>query len=237
MRTSEKSTLWPIGKRDIIKNNSRRYMNEKENSMPTLRKLFHLFLFAAFLAACGVPGAGTPSTPNETPSPAATVFPTSTAVPTPVPGTLFVDPGVDLGPISPLVYGSNYGPWVALPFQMLPDAQALAPSIIRFPGGAWGDQNGLRGYQIDQFIGFCKLLKAEASISVRLLGGTPEQAAALVKYTNIQKGHNVRYWSIGNEPTLYEAAGTDGYDTARYNVEWRAIAEAMQAVDPDILLI
>src|SRR5688500_1651900 len=130
MRTSGKSTLWPIGKRDIIKNNSRRYMNEKENSMPTLRNLVHRFLFVALLAACAVPGAGTASAPNEPPSPAATLFPTSTAVPTPVPGTLFVDPGVDLGPISPLVHGTNYGPWVALPFQMLPDAQELAPGII-----------------------------------------------------------------------------------------------------------
>jgi hypothetical protein len=48
----------------------------------------------------------------------------------------------------------------------------------------------------------------------------------------------VRYWSIGNEPTLYEARpNVDSYDTKRFNQEWRAIAEAMKAVDPDILLL
>ncbi|MBZ0308312.1 MAG: hypothetical protein K8I82_19765, partial [Anaerolineae bacterium] len=54
----------------------------------------------------------------------------------------------------------------------------------------------------------------------------------LVRYANVEKGYGVRYWSIGNEPTLY-----DDYTIARFNQEWRAIAEAMLAVDPDILFI
>jgi hypothetical protein len=49
---------------------------------------------------------------------------------------------------------------------------------------------------------------------------------------NEELGLTVRYWSIGNEPGLY-----DEYDTIRYNQEWRAFAEAMLEVDPDILLI
>ncbi|MBI5960178.1 MAG: hypothetical protein HY866_15665, partial [Chloroflexi bacterium] len=46
------------------------------------------------------------------------------------------------------------------------------------------------------------------------------------------EGFNVRYWYIGNEPNLF-----DNYTTEQHNREWRAIAEAMLAVDPNIILI
>ncbi len=38
---------------------------------------------------------------------------------------------------------------------------------------------------------------------MRLLDGTPEKAAELVRYTNIEKKYGVVYWSIGNEPNLF----------------------------------
>jgi hypothetical protein len=116
---------------------------------------------------------------------------------------------------------------------MRPEAVAAKISFLRFPGGNWGDQNDLDEWQVDQFVALCKELKSEPSISVRLKGGTPEKAAALVRYVNLTKGYHVRYWAIGNEPSLY---GGD-YDTVRYNKEWRAWAEAMRAVDPTIELI
>lgn len=150
---------------------------------------------------------------------------------------LFVNVSKTQAEISPLVYGTNYGPWVAVPFDMLPKAVDAKVTIIRWPGGAWGDNNNLQGYQIDQFIGFCKMLGAEPSISVRLKNGAPEAAAALVKYANIEKGYNVHYWSVGNEPTLYSAELKEDYDTEQFNKEWRAIAQAMKAVDPSIKII
>jgi len=88
-------------------------------------------------------------------------------------------------------------------------------------------------WQVDQFMALCKEMGSEPSISVRLKGGTPEKAAALVRYVNVTKGYRVRYWAIGNEPSLY---GKD-YDTVRYNQEWRQWANAMRAVDPSIKLI
>jgi alpha-L-arabinofuranosidase len=53
-----------------------------------------------------------------------------------------------------------------------------------------------------------------------------------VRYANIEKGYNIRFWSIGNEPNLFP-----DYTIDQLNTEWRAIAEAMEAVDPSILLI
>jgi alpha-L-arabinofuranosidase len=75
--------------------------------------------------------------------------------------------------------------------------------------------------------------------SVRLLDGNPAQAAAFVQYSK-DMNYNIEYWSIGNEPTLYNAVmETRGetYDIERFNKEWRTFAEAMKAVDPTIKLV
>jgi hypothetical protein len=168
--------------------------------------------------------------------------PLATAIPTAAAGTLVVDPGNSLGEISPYLLGSNYGPSIAVPADMLPAAFDSGVKAIRFPGGAWGDRNDLKPYQIDAFIAFCRQVGAIPTISVRLREGTPAQAAELVRYTNIEQQYGVIYWSIGNEPTLFAeelrvAGKADDYDTVQFNREWRAFAEAMKAVDANIKLV
>ncbi len=148
------------------------------------------------------------------------------------PDGLVVDATQNLGPISPYVYGTNHGPWAAVPLELLPAAETAGITWIRFPGGNWGDLNDIAPWQLDAFIGLCNLMGAEPSVHVRLKNGTPEQAAELVRYANIEKGYGVRYWAIGNEPNLF-----DDYDTEQFNRDWRAIAEAMLAVDPSIILL
>ncbi|MCP4543675.1 MAG: hypothetical protein GY832_41710 [Chloroflexi bacterium] len=171
---------------------------------------------------------------EQTPTP----LPTLTPIPTPVPGTLFVDGAQDLGPISPFVYGANYGPWVIVPVDLMPQAVDSGITYLRFPGGEWGDQHNLKDYHIDRFITLARQMNAEPKINVRMPGGTPEQAAEVVRYCNIENDYNVKYWSIGNEPSLYTAWSMyEDYDTVRYNKVWREFAEAMRAVDPDIILI
>ncbi len=142
-----------------------------------------------------------------------------------------VDAAKDLGAISPLVYGSNYGPWLFVTLQMRQPARDAHLTFMRYPGGNWGDLNDLDEWQIDQFIMLCREIGCQPAISVRLRGGSPEKAAALVQYVNITRGYKVEWWSIGNEPSLYP-----DYDTARYNQEWRQFAAAMRAVDPSIKL-
>jgi hypothetical protein len=164
------------------------------------------------------------------------------AAPTPLAATaraetLLVEPDRELGPISPYIYGSNYGPWTAVPLNMLQAAYDSHITVLRWPGGAWGDENEIQTYQLDTFMAFCKQIGAIPTISVRLLNGTPEAAAALVRYANIEKGYDIQYWSIGSEPTLFETQTKQSYDTIRFNREWRAIAEAMKAVDPKIKLM
>jgi hypothetical protein len=150
---------------------------------------------------------------------------------------LYIDPGTDLGPISPYIFGTNYGPMQAIPLDMMPLVAGAGFTALRWPGGAWGDSTYMQPFQVDEFVHFYTQLGALPTISVRLLGGSPEKAAELVRYTNIEKQYGVVYWSIGNEPTLYESQEHIPYDTVTFNQEWRAIAEAMKAVDPTIKLM
>lgn len=153
-------------------------------------------------------------------------------------GVFYVDPKTSMGEISPLVYGVNHGPWAFLNEEIIPLAQDAGLTLIRFPGGNWGDENDLQTYHIDQFVAQAQQLDSEVFINVRLYKGTPEKAADLVRYANIEKGYKVKYWGIGNEPTLYVTSRKEpDYGVERFNQEWHDIAQAMKAVDPSILLI
>lgn len=145
---------------------------------------------------------------------------------------LSVDLNDRRGTISPYVYGVNYGPWGLVSSDMLEEAAQSGTTHFRFPAGNHGDQFDIPNFQIDLFMNQARNWNAEPSISVRLEGGTPERAAAMVRYVNIEKEYGVRYWSIGNEPDLY-----DDYSIEQFNEDWRATALAMLEVDPDILLI
>ena len=71
-------------------------------------------------------------------------------------------------------------------FPMLQAAYDSGVTILRFPAGAWGDHNEVKPYHIDQFMDFANKVGATALFSVRLLDGTPEQAAEMVRFTNIE---------------------------------------------------
>ncbi len=198
-----------------------------------------IILLACGSVACDFQPTGAPAAspsaalPPATPRP--TPLPTWTPIPTPRPGGLYVDAAASQGPVSRLSYGSNCGPWGMVPLDVMPQYEASGLTLLRFPGGNWGDQNDLEEYQVDQFIALARKIHAEPLICVRLEKGTPEKAAALVKYAR-DKGYGVRYWGIGNEPNLY-ASRDPSYDTVRLNREWRQFAQAMEAVDPAIQLV
>jgi hypothetical protein len=204
-----------------LKDESRRLKKSVAFILPLLS-----FSLLVLLTACAtVPAASIP-----TPTP---------VVPTPIPGALFVNAAQPIGSISPYVFGTNYGPWTFLNPGARPAAKAAGLTLMRYPGGNWGDQNDLMEYQIDEAVALAKELGAEPLISVRLANGSIENAVNLVKYANQTKKYNIKYWSIGNEPNLYEkgSALVEGYDTARFNPEWRQFVEAMRAADPTIKFV
>jgi hypothetical protein len=146
--------------------------------------------------------------------------------------TLTVDVQQPLHVIPSTVYGANFGLLNTIPVDLMTQAQNSGIRFWRFPGGRVGDQQNLTNSQIDLFISTARLYNMEPLIHVRLEDGTPENGARLVRYVNIEKSYNVRYWSVGNEPDLF-----DDFDSIALNTQWRAIAEAMLAVDPNIILV
>jgi len=190
----------------------------------TDQKLAHLIIYPIIvlgLVACQTKSADT----NVQNAPSATAVAPD--------GAFWIDPSQDQGEISKFVLGANHGPWADLGAANLEPAKASGITFLRWPGGNWGDQNNVQNYQVDSYIFQARMMGAEPSMTVRLLDGTPEQAAQLVRYTNIEKGYGVKYWSIGNEPDLFivrDRIWTPEY----YAKRWREFALAMEAVDPDI---
>jgi hypothetical protein len=221
---------------------------------PNLRVAFVIGLQAVLAVSCNPnamqePSAGqSPTTepvPTATHSPTAaptavTLYPvdTPTAAPSPYPEALYVQADQPLGEISPLIYGTNYGPWQNLSRRVTPDLQAAGIRLLRYPGGAWGDEYTFVEGRLDEFVELAEDLGAEPMVNVKLKSATPESAAKVVRYANIEKQYGIRYWAIGNEPDLYGMKyQMTEYDTETFNREWRALATAMREVDPSILLI
>jgi hypothetical protein len=186
-----------------------------------LSLLFVCTLLGISLAACQAEPVNTP-----TPSP----YP---------PGVFVVDLTKDLGEISKYVLGVNHGVADGLAVGNLEPAKNGGFTFLRWPGGNWGDQNDVTQRQIDNYIAEARMMGAEPSITVRLPNSTPEKAAEMVRYVNLEKQYGVTYWSIGNETSLYEKSTNYqklGFNAVTIAQEWRRFALAMKAVDPTIKL-
>jgi hypothetical protein len=214
--------------------------------------LLLLFCPVIFFSGC-VTGQSVdqPSSPTEIDTTApivltltSTGLPTATPLPTITPGStaepdlIVVDAAQNLGNISPLVYGSNVGPWQSITKADVELINYAGFTIFRYPGGSYVDENAPSQSALDEFILLCRQVNAEPMVQVKLVNSTPKAAADMVKYANITKGYGIKYWSIGNEPSLYWGQrNIPHYDTVAFNTEWREFALAMKAVDPSILLL
>jgi len=203
------------------------------------RSLAHLsiYLFLALsLAACQAQPAAIPAV---TATLANTATPASTATPAPPPGTFWVETTQDLGEISKFVLGANHGPLWALGPGNIEPVKNAGVTFLRWPGGAWGDHNDIQPFYIDLYMNEARIAGAEPSITVRLPNSTPEAAAALVRYVNVDMQYGIKYWSIGNEPSLYEQDTSlkgQAWDAVTYAKRWREFALAMKAADSTIKL-
>lgn len=157
--------------------------------------------------------------------------------------SLTVDVNQDLGPISPYVYGAGYGPPTLVPVDMYPFAEQSGITYFHFPAGQWANDNILRSSTLDLHLPQAKMWGMKVSMTARLPGngGTVEEAQDLMRYV-MDKGYDVPFWNIGIEPDWIDAYyGADpedpsGWNVQQYNHDWRVIAEALLAVNPDITL-
>lgn len=83
---------------------------------------------------------------------------------------------------------------------------------------------------LDRFIQDCRSMNVEPLIQVPYDRGNPRFAARIVHYVNKQKGYDVRFWSIGNEPDKH-------FRTPELlSTKWRQFRDAMKGADPAILV-
>ena len=124
---------------------------------------------------------------------------------------------------------------------------ALRPGVLRWPAGhrsqeyVWerggGGQSGgftLTASHVAAFLALAKTVGAEPVFAINVKRSTPSVAADIVKYLNVENGHGVRFFQIGNEPDL-----TDGMTSgpAAYAAQLIAFVDAMRAVDPAIRIV
>jgi alpha-L-arabinofuranosidase len=156
---------------------------------------------------------------------------------------------------------------------LMDQIRKLRVPIIRYPGGnfvsgynwldgvgpkkdrptvldkAW---NSLQSNQFgtNEYMGWCKAVGTEPLMGLNLGTGTPEQAAALVEYCNLEKGtewselrrkhgysepYHVKHWCLGNE---MDGPWQIGHVTAtEYGLKAQDSARQMRLVDPGLQLI
>ncbi|MCB9497486.1 MAG: carbohydrate-binding protein [Fibrobacteria bacterium] len=148
----------------------------------------------------------------------------------------------------PDIYGVNVGLWA--PELIAPAARQLQKDlhlgVVRYPGGLRSDEEDwektLRDKDFhvdtDEFLDWCQDIGCRPMFTANIGDGSPERAAAWVKYVNkTRKGPKVLDWELGNEiygnwHKYYDKWGKDGgFAYARAVKEY---VKAMKAVDPEI---
>ena len=151
--------------------------------------------------------------------------------------------------VIPDIYGVNVGLWAPdlIDPESLPFEKQLGLGVVRYPGGLRADeedwQKTLRAkdtnVDTDEFLNWCDKIRCRPLFTANVGDGTPELAAAWVKYVNQTRktGPKVQLWEIGNEiygnwHRYYAKWGKDGGTS--YGKAVRAFVQAMKAADPTI---
>ncbi len=156
---------------------------------------------------------------------------------------------------------------------VLEEIRKLSVPIIRYPGGnfvsgynwldgigpkekrpavldkAWNSMNS-NAFGTDEFLTWCHAAGTEPLLGLNLGTGTPEQAAALVEYCNVDKGtqwselrrkngntepYKVQRWCLGNE---MDGPWQIGHMSAtEYGLKAADAARQMRYVDPSLKLV
>ncbi|HLZ91700.1 MAG TPA: alpha-N-arabinofuranosidase [Candidatus Acidoferrum sp.] len=153
------------------------------------------------------------------------------------------------------------------------EIRQMGVPIIRYPGGnfvsgynwldgvgpkesrprvldkAWNSIN-TNQFGTNEFMSWCKLAGTLPLMGLNLGTGTPEEAAALVEYCNVEQGtkwsnlrrkhgfaepYKVKHWCLGNE---MDGPWQIGHMSAtEYGAKAQDAARQMRSVDPDLQLI
>jgi alpha-L-arabinofuranosidase len=107
----------------------------------------------------------------------------------------------------------------------------------------YGYQQLAPRYNFDQWASFARSQHETMLVHVNYGTGTPSEAAAWVRYANLDKHYGVRYWEVGEEEYGDGAVGftfePDGHPASQHSAEGYAtnalaFIKAMKAADPGI---
>lgn len=143
--------------------------------------------------------------------------------------------------------------------QPLTDAMKKIDSgIIRYAGGNWINDTAwsrepqrrpsdggftIRGRTYKYHFGtdemeylnkYADEIGAEVMIQVNLTENDPEMWADMVRYVNVEKGYNFKYWELGNEN---EATWNEYLEADEYMRRFQSYAGVMRSVDPNIIIV
>lgn len=107
---------------------------------------------------------------------------------------------------------------------------------VSMPNVAWGIPE-YNTFGTDEFLRFCELIHAEPQIALNLGSGTPDEAAAWVRYVDehFQPKHAGLLWELGNE--LWGEWNTGWPTIDELAPRTLAFSRAIRAVDPTARLI
>ncbi len=159
--------------------------------------------------------------------------------------------GASPRPVSPQFFGQNYWSWVPAWGDAVStveaQTQALGLKLLR-AGGANNDRQNPTPFsltEIDDFVAFSRSVGAEPLLQIPLImntsleTATAQDAAELVTYVNQTQGYGIKYFSIGNEPDLYEEQGLmpAGYAASDFCAAFTEFVREMRSVDPTITIV
>ncbi len=157
--------------------------------------------------------------------------------------------------------GTNVGIWTYRSYhpassrdpRLVSVAKEAGIKVIRFPAGneaddSWFDRNNTTGWSSGSGL-YTRTLRADFLNSIKdfsdeigaqlllIVNGKiddPAMAADIVKYCNVDNSFNIKYFEVGNEPTLYK----DAYAVTpeSYAQRVKRYSDAMKAVDPSIMI-
>jgi len=160
-----------------------------------------------------------------------------------------VNPKERIRKVDRRMFGLNAAVWDGA--YASPNTQQLLTELnnqaLRFPGGSLSDvyhwqTNTSEGEtfdwatNFDEFVAIAAATRAAVYITANYGTGTPEEAAAWVRYANKVKRHNVHYWEIGNENYGTWEADNNArpHDPVTYANRFKEYWQQMKAVDPSI---
>lgn len=151
--------------------------------------------------------------------------------------------------VDPRMFGLNTAIWdgtfnTATTAELLTEADNQA---LRYPGGSISDiyhwqTNTSEGQtfqwatNFDAFAHIATTTQAQVYITANYGTGTPEEAAAWVKYSNVTKKYGFKYWEVGNENygTWEADKNARPNDAVTYATRFKAYVQQMKAVDSSI---